>query len=141
MVSGWKQESRLPGLLDLAILLGSSVLVAQLIVSLVELLALLLEVLKVLLLLLELLAQTSNLTGLAGDGELLALLGVLLGALVGAEAVLEAHDLNDHDVGSVEDEREEEGEATEVHVALRVELAGLDFEAFVAHDGSTAGEC
>jgi hypothetical protein len=119
-------------------LLGSSVLVAELIVALVKLLTLLLEGLEVLLLDLKLLSETGELTGLAGGSELLGLLGVVLGTLVRADLVLETHHLDDHDVGTVKDERQEEGEAAKVHVALRVELAGLDFETLVTHDGGTS---
>lgn len=104
-----------------------------------ELSTLLLEGLEILGLLLELLPDAGELTGLSGNSELLALLGVLVGSLVGLELVLETHDLDDHDVGAVENKREEEGEAAKVHVALRVKLAGLDLKTLVAHDGSTVG--
>lgn len=40
--------------------------------------------------------------------------------------LLKAENIEDHDVGTVEDERQEQGEAAEIHVALRVELAGLN---------------
>jgi len=118
----------------LAVLLGGLVLVTELVVALVELLALLLQGLEVLVLLGELLLEGSKLTRLSGDGELLTLLGVLVGTLVGLDAVLKTHDLHDHDVGAVQDEGEEEGETAEVHVALGVELASLDFETLVTHD-------
>lgn len=118
--------------------LGSLVLVAELIVALVQLLALLLEVLQVLVLLGQLLAEASNLTGLARGAELLALLLAAAVAFVGSEAIFEAHDVEDQEEGSVEDEGQEQCEAAEVHVALRVEFADLDFEAFVAHDGGAA---
>ncbi len=41
-----------------------------------------------------------------------------------------------HHVGAVEDEGKEEGEATEVHVALGIELAGLNLHALVSENGS-----
>lgn len=119
-------------------LLSSSVLVAELVVALVELFALLLEGLEVLFLKLELLSETGELTGLTGGSKLLSLLSVVLGTLVRADLVLETHHLDDHNVGTVKDERKEEGEAAKVHVALRVELAGLDFETLVTHNGSTS---
>lgn len=128
----------LDALSGLASLLGSSVLVAELIVALVELLALLLQGLEVLVLLLKLLSETSKLTRLAGNGKLLRLLGIALSTLVIADLVLQTHHLEDHNVGAVKDERKEEGEAAKVHVALGVELAGLDFEALVAHNSGTA---
>ena len=121
-------------------LLGSGVLVAELIVALVKLLALLLESLEVLVLDLELLSETGELTGLASGGKLLSLLGVALGTLVRANLVLKTHHLEDHNIGAVKDERQEEGETTKVHVALRVELAGLDFETLVTHNGGTVSE-
>lgn len=42
-----------------------------------------------------------------------------------------------HHVGAVEDQRKEQGEATKVHVALGVELAGLNLHALVSENGST----
>lgn len=102
-----------------------------------QLLALLLEVLEILLLLLQFLAQGTNLSGLACGSELSTLLGIVAGTLVSSETVLKAHGLDDHDVSAVEDEGEEEGEAAEVHVTLRVELASLDFETFVTEDSGT----
>ena len=39
-----------------------------------------------------------------------------------------------------EDQGEEEREAAQVHVALGVEFAGLDFHAFGACDGAVEGE-
>lgn len=121
-----------------AVNLSSSVLVAELAVGLVELLGLLLEVLEILVLLLELLLESSKLAGLAGDSQFLALLGVLGGALVGLKLVLQAHDFKDHDVGAVENQGKEQCEAAEVHVALRVKLAGLDFESLGSHDSGSA---
>lgn len=44
-----------------------------------------------------------------------------------------------HHVCPVENQGEEEGEATEVHVALRVELASLYLHALMAENRST--EC
>lgn len=131
-------EVFLDRLAALTIDLGLTVLLRKLIVLLVKLLALLLEGLEVHLLVSKLLLQLGNLTCITSSGKLLALLGVLVGSLIRAELVLETHDLEDHNVGAVEDERQEEGEAAKVHVTLGVELAGLDFEAVVAHDGSTA---
>ena len=100
----------------------------------------LLESLEVLVLDLELLSETGELTGLASGGKLLSLLGVALGTLVRANLVLKTHHLEDHNIGAVKDERQEEGETTKVHVALRVELAGLDFETLVTHNGGTVSE-
>jgi hypothetical protein len=51
-------------------------------------------------------------------------------ALDGLDFLLEAENIENHDVGAVEDEGQEQGEAAEVHVALRVELAGLNLHAF-----------
>ena len=89
-------------------------------------LALLLEGLKVQVLLGKLLLKGSDLVrGLDG--------GVLV-AVVDANALLEADDVLDHYIGAVEDQGKEQGEAAEVHVALGVKLAGLDFGALVAED-------
>lgn len=42
-----------------------------------------------------------------------------------------------HQVCAVENQRQEQREATEVHVALRVELARLNFHALMSENGST----
>jgi hypothetical protein len=90
-----------------------------------ETLSLLLEDLDVLVLSLDLGLETGNLARLADARQLFALLGVLVGALV-----------------LLQDQREEQREPAEVHVALAVEFAGLYFEALVAHDycASVGGE-
>lgn len=106
--------------------LGGLKLVAELVVALVEALALLLEGLEVEVLLGQLLLERSNLVR--------ALAGEVLVAVVGADLVLEADDVLNHDIGAVEDQGQEQGEAAEVHVALGVELAGLDFGALMAED-------
>lgn len=116
--------------------LGGSVLLGQLVVLLLEALRLLLEGGDIAVLLIELAAEGADLASLAGLGQLGALLGVAVGALILLELLLKAKDIEDHHVRAVEDEREEQGEAAEVHVALRVELARLDFEALMAHDGA-----
>lgn len=116
--------------------LGSSVLLGQVVILLLEALRLLLEGGNIAVLGLKLAAQSSDLTSLTGLSELGALLGVAVGTLVLLDLLLQTEDVEDHDVGAVEDEGEEQGEAAKVHVALRVELACLDFEALVAHDGA-----
>lgn len=136
-VNGCRQVNNLHALPALAVELSTTVLLSELIVLLVKLSALLLESLKVLVLVSNLLLEAGDLAGITGGGKLLALLGVLLGTLVGAELVLQAHDLDNHDVGAVQDEREEEGESAKVHVALGVELACLDLETLVTHDSAT----
>lgn len=42
-----------------------------------------------------------------------------------------------HQVCAVENQRQEQREATEVHVALRVKLAGLNFHALMSENRST----
>jgi hypothetical protein len=69
------------------------------------------------------LASTTNL--LEGFSALDA--GIALEVL---DLLLEAENIENHDVGAVENEGQEQGEAAEVHVALRVELAGLNLHAF-----------
>lgn len=53
------------------------------------------------------------------------------------DLLLETEGVEDQGVGAVEDEGKEQREATEVHVALRVEFAGLDFHALGAGGGGT----
>lgn len=125
---------------NLSVLLGSAVRVASdLITKTVvlgrETLSLLLEGLDVAVLGSKLLLQAADLANVLGLVEL----GVLgsVGALQLSVLKLETEDVKDHAVGTVEDQREEEGEATEVHVALRVELASLDLHAFDTANGSS----
>lgn len=102
-------------------------------------LGLLLQGLDVAVLGLELLLKTANLTQASGFGNTGGVLAAgLLVAFEELDAVFEAEDVKDHDVGAVEDEREEQREATEVHVALRVEFAGLDFHALGTEGGGSA---
>lgn len=100
---------------------------------------LLLEVFHVLILLFQLFLQATNLARFASvvEGSRAASvgLGVTLETLV---LFLQTENVKDHGVGAVQDEREEEGEATEVHVALRVEFAGLDFHALGSPEDSGA---
>lgn len=124
---------------SLFVLLGSVVgradLVSETVVLVGETLSLLLECLNVLVLLLELRLQLRNLAKIAGLAELVRGLvargGVTLESLV---LLLKTQDVKDHDVGAVENERQEEGEAAKVHVALRVELASLYFHALRPDD-------
>lgn len=111
-------------------------LLGQLIVLPVQRTSLLLERLDVLVSLLDLLLQVRNLAGITSGGKLLGLLGVLVGTLVLLDSLLKAKNLEDHDVGSVQNQGQEQGEAAEVHVALGVELSGLDLQSFVTHDCS-----
>lgn len=128
------------GAMNLSVLLGSAVRVARNLVTETvvlgrEALGLLLEGLNVTVLSSKLLLQTADLADALGLVEL----GVLgsVGALQLSVLKLETEDVKDHAVGTVEDQREEEGEATEVHVALRVELASLDLHAFDTANGSS----
>lgn len=115
-------------LVQVALLSGN--LVSQAVVLAGQTLALLLESLNVTVLGLDDLLETADLA----DGASLSDAGGVLatGLLIAVEktnAVLETEDLKDHGVGAVENEREEESESTKVHVALRVELTGLDLHA------------
>lgn len=124
-------------LLGDTILLGTAVLLSKLVILAVERGGLLLEGLDVLVTELDLALEAGDLTGVTGHGELRGLLGVLVGTLELLELLLETEDLENHDVGAVEDQGEEESETAEVHVALGVKLASLDLETLVTHDGST----
>lgn len=130
---------------NLSVLLRGGVgrrdLVSETVVFGGETLALLLKSFDVTVLGSELLLEAGNLanvTGVVETASALAL-GNRRVALHGSVLLLEAKDIKDHGVGAVEDEREEEGEAAKVHVALGVELAGLDFHAFAAGDGAVGG--
>lgn len=116
-------------LLGRSILLGAAVLLSQGVVLLMEAGSLLLEGGNILLTQLNLALEARNLARIASRG----LLGVLPGAFVLLKLLLEAEHLEDHDVGPVEDQGQEEGKAAKVHVTLRVELARLHFMTFVGH--------
>ena len=115
------------------LLLGGD-LVAHAVVLLLHLLDLLLQVLHVTVLGSELVLELANLTGATDILERRALLACL--SLVVLELLLEAEGVENHNVGAVEDEGEEQGKSAQVHVALRVELAGLDLHAFAAGNGA-----
>lgn len=116
-----------------------AVLLTEVVVLAAQALSLLPQRLDIAVLLLNLGTEAGDLAGLAGRGQLLRLLSLAVGALVLLKLLLETQDFQDHDVGAVQDEREEEGEAAEVHVTLAVELAGLDLEAFVTHNRAVVG--
>lgn len=117
-------------LLHILIALAGRDLVTELVVLAGQSLALLLESLDIAFLGLELLLQSANLTSRAGlrdTGRVLA--AGLLVTLEQLDTVLETENIKDHDIGAVENKGQEEGETAEVHVALRVEFAGLHFHA------------
>ena len=102
-----------------------------------ETLALLLEVLDVAVALPDSLLELGHLTEFASGAETrLALLALGVAASETLVLLLKAQDFEDHGVGAVEDQGEEEGEAAEVHVALGVELAGLDLHTLGTGDGT-----
>lgn len=95
--------------------------------------------LKVAFTLSEVFSEPSNLTrvitSILDPGAVLVVgFGVALHLL---DCVLETDLLEDHGVGTVQNEREEQCEAAEVHVALGVEFAGLYFGALGAGDRGT----
>ena len=99
-------------------------------------LALLLEGLNVTVLGLDDFLKTANLADIASLGDAGRVLAAsLLVAVEKTDAVLETENLEDHGVGAVENQGEEKSETTQVHVALRVELAGLDLHAVGAEVG------
>jgi len=109
----------------------ASDLIAHAVVLALHALHLLLEVLHVAVFGSELFLESTNFTSTANVLERLATLDIWV-ALHGLDLLLEAENIKDHDVGSVQDEGEEESEAAQVHVALRVELAGLYLHALDA---------
>ena len=103
-------------------------LISELVVLSGQTLALLLQSLNVVLTSLELLLESSDLSHITSSSQLSRILATgPLVALVHLNLVFKTKDIEDHGVSAVQDEGEEKGEAAEVHVALRVKLAGLDF--------------
>ena len=129
--------------MNLQVLLGTVILftrnlVTQLVVFTGETLALLLQGLDVAILGLKLLLQTSDLTSIASlrkTGRVLS--ASLLITLEKSDSVLKTEDVQDHGVSTVEDKRQEESEPAKIHVALRVELPGLDFHAISTEGGGS----
>jgi hypothetical protein len=124
-----------------SVLLGDAIvgadLVAEPVVLVGKTLALLLHGLKLAVLLPQGLLELRDLSELAGITETrLALLALGIASGKTLVLLLKTQDFEDHGVGAVEDEREEEGEAAKVHVALGVELAGLDLHALATGNGA-----
>lgn len=114
--------------------------VAETVIFLLETIALLLEDLNVTLLLGKLLLEVSNLVELASLCQLVGLFTT--GRLVTGETldfIFKTESVEDHDVGSIEDKREEQGEAAKVHVTLSVEFAGLVVGSSGTSQGFRAG--
>jgi hypothetical protein len=103
-------------------------LVTHAVVLALHALDLLLQVLHVAILAGKLLLESANLTGTTNVLERLSALNLGV-TLEGLDLLLQAENIEDHDVGAVQDEGEEQGKTAEVHVTLRVELAGLDLHA------------
>ena len=130
----------------LSILLGCRIrillaeLVAQISIFTTETLTLLLERLDVPILLRQLVLQLANLSGTTCLSKLVRIFARSLGVtFVALDFLFEAESVKDHDIGAVEDEGEEEGEAAKIHVALGIELAGLHFHAARAFEHGGAG--
>ena len=50
--------------------------------------------------------------------------------------LLETQGVENHDIGAVKDQRQEESKAAEVHVALRIEFARLNFHTLTTSNSS-----
>ena len=130
----------------LSVLLGRririllAVLISQISIFTLEALTLLLERLNVPILLCQLVLQLANFSGTTCLSKLVRILARSLRVtLVALDLLFETESVEDHDIGAVEDEGEEEGEAAEIHVALGVELAGLHFHAAGAFEHGGTG--
>ena len=133
-------ENPLSVLLGCRIRVLLAVLIAQISIFTTETLTLLLERLNIPILLRQLVLQLANLSGTTCLSELVQVFARSLGVtLVALDFLFETESVEDHDIGAVEDEGEEEGEATKIHVALGVELAGLHFHAARAFEHGGAG--
>ena len=111
--------------------------ITKLVVLASQALALLLEGLNIALLLCQLLLQGANLSNRSSLSEPSRVLAAgLLVTLEQLDTILKAEDLQDHDVGAVEDQGEEEGETAQVHVTLRVEFTGLHLHTICTEVGS-----
>ena len=133
-------KNPLPILLGRGIRVLLAVLITQISIFAAEALTLLLERLNISILLRQLVLQLSN---LSSTTCLSKLVGVLAGSLgvtfITLDFLFQTERVQDHHIGAIEDEGEEEGEAAKVHVALGVEFAGLHFHAAGAFEHSGAG--
>ena len=121
--------------------IGARDLIAKTVVFIIHVLGLLLEIFNVAIALGEfflVVADLAQLTGLAKLRSSLVILSRL--TLEDLDFLLESQGVEDHGVGAVENQREEEGEAAEVHVALGVEFASLHFHAFGAAHTARAND-
>ena len=108
-------------------------LIPKIVILTTQSLTLLLERLQVPILLGQLILQLGDLTETTGLVELLRLLALGFGVtFVALDLLLKLERLEYHGVGAVEDQRKEQGEAAEVHVALGVEFTGLYLHTFGA---------
>lgn len=132
-------ERPLEVFLDILVALIGGNIISELVVLASKALALFLESLDVTVFGLELLLQSTKLANGASLGKTSGILSTsLLVTLKELDAVLKAEYFKDHDVGAVQDEGEEESETAKVHVALRVELAGLDLHSVSTKVSSSA---
>lgn len=129
----------LPILLRRSVRIRLTILIPHIPILPLQALTLLLHGLQILVLLRELILQPADLPRIARLVQLVGVFAAALAvALVALDFLFEAQHVEDHDVGAVEDQREEEREAAEVHVALGVEFAGLHFHAFGTEGGASA---
>lgn len=131
---------------NLSVFLGSLVglgeLVTQVVVLSLQTFSLFLKILDIAVLGFEFLLKTTNLTNAACFGDTCGILTAgLLVTFEKLDAVLKTENFDNHDVGTIEDQGEKQGEAAKVHVSLRVELAGLDFHPLSSEGGSSAIDC
>lgn len=113
-------------------------LVSHVVVLLLQTFRLTLHGLHICLERLVLLPQLGELASLTSGSKLVrALLRSGVGALQLAVLLFQAEHIQNHGVGAVEDQGEEQGETTEIHVALGVELASLDFHSVGADSERT----
>ena len=133
-------ENRLSILFGCGIRVLLAVFIPQIPVFAAEALTLLLKCLNIPILLRQLVLQLSNLSSTTCLSQFVGLLARSLRiTFVALDFLFEAEGVEDHDISAVEDERKEEGEAAEIHVALRVKFAGLHFHAAGAFEHGRTG--
>ena len=113
------------------------VLDAQLVIFSLQTLGLALHGFQLLVFLLELLLEFTNLVCAVTSGKLLSFLSAgLRVSLVHLDLLFQTEDIEDHAIGAIKNQGEEQSESGQVHVALRVEFASLDL-----HTVGTDGSC
>lgn len=121
---------------------GLGKFVSQVVVFSLETFGLLLQSLNIAVFGCELLLKLSNLAEVASFSNARGVFaGSLLVTLEKLDAIFQTEDFKNHDICTIEDQRKEQCESTEIHVPLRIELASLNLHTLSTQGGGSAIDC